>query len=54
MRILLHDCSGAGAHLFRSWATYINRSIILTTEVPFVLLDILHLLVLVGDIFILV
>ncbi|PNT48317.1 hypothetical protein POPTR_002G072300v4 [Populus trichocarpa] len=24
--------SGAGAHLFRSWATYINRSIILTTE----------------------
>jgi hypothetical protein len=54
MRVLLHDCSGAGAHLFRSWATYINRSIILTPEVPFVLLDILHLLVLVGDIFILV
>ncbi|GMJ12415.1 hypothetical protein like AT1G21480 [Hibiscus trionum] len=24
--------SGAGAHLFRSWATYINRSIILTPE----------------------
>ncbi|KAJ4846557.1 hypothetical protein Tsubulata_913790 [Turnera subulata] len=26
--------SGLGAHLFRSWATYINRSIILTPEVP--------------------
>lgn len=25
--------SGAGAHLFKSWATYINRSIILTPEV---------------------
>lgn len=25
--------SGAGAHLFRSWATFLNRSIILTTEV---------------------
>ncbi|KAF8364997.1 hypothetical protein HHK36_033004 [Tetracentron sinense] len=24
--------SGAGAHLFRSWATYLNRSIILTPE----------------------
>lgn len=48
----LHDCSGAGAHLFRSWATYINRSIILTPEVPLVLLDMLHLLDLVGDIFI--
>lgn len=24
--------SGAGAHLFKSWATYINRSIILTPE----------------------
>ncbi|EEF36251.1 probable beta-1,4-xylosyltransferase IRX10 [Ricinus communis] len=24
--------SGAGAHLFRSWATYINRSVILTPE----------------------
>lgn len=24
--------SGAGAHLFRSWATYLNRSIFLTTE----------------------
>lgn len=26
-------CSGAGAHLFRSWAKFINRSIILTPEV---------------------
>lgn len=26
-------CSGAGAHLFKSWATYMNRSIILTPEV---------------------
>ena len=25
--------SGAGAHLFRSWATFLNRSIILTPEV---------------------
>lgn len=25
--------SGAGAHLFRSWAKFINRSIILTPEV---------------------
>ncbi|XBI75922.1 hypothetical protein VPH35_069225 [Triticum aestivum] len=25
-------CSGAGAHLFRSWATFLNRSIILTPE----------------------
>ena len=28
--------SGAGAHLFRSWATYLNRSIILTPEVFYV------------------
>lgn len=27
------NCSGAGATLFRSWATYLNRSIILTPEV---------------------
>lgn len=26
-------CSGAGAHLFKSWAIYLNRSIILTPEV---------------------
>lgn len=27
--------SGAGAHLFKSWATYLNRSIFLTPEVQF-------------------
>ncbi|KAH7529505.1 hypothetical protein FEM48_Zijuj05G0191000 [Ziziphus jujuba var. spinosa] len=32
---LLPIYSGAGAHLFRSWATYINRSIILTPEVQY-------------------
>ncbi|KAF8717048.1 hypothetical protein HU200_026159 [Digitaria exilis] len=31
-------CSGAGAHLFRSWATFLNRSIILTPEVRVVVL----------------
>ncbi|GJN01207.1 hypothetical protein PR202_ga18454 [Eleusine coracana subsp. coracana] len=33
--------SGAGAHLFRSWATFLNRSIILTPEecVPVILSD---------------
>ncbi|KAF5444628.1 hypothetical protein F2P56_033748, partial [Juglans regia] len=30
--LLSLNCSGAGAHLFKSWATYINRSIILTPE----------------------
>ncbi|KAG6509373.1 hypothetical protein ZIOFF_027360 [Zingiber officinale] len=30
--------SGAGAHLFRSWATFLNRSIILTPEVLFLVL----------------
>ena len=29
----LLNCSGAGPHLFKSWATYLNRSIILTPEV---------------------
>lgn len=43
MCLLLLYCSGAGAHLFRSWATYINRSIILTPEVSFIILKILKL-----------
>lgn len=36
LHVWLFNCfnySGAGAHLFRSWATYLNRSIILTPEV---------------------
>ncbi|GAU40394.1 hypothetical protein TSUD_265380 [Trifolium subterraneum] len=32
--------SGAGAHLFKSWATYINRSIILTPEAVIVVVKI--------------
>ncbi|XP_028117814.1 uncharacterized protein LOC114315407 [Camellia sinensis] len=31
MRLSL-NCSGAGATFFRSWATYLNRSIFLTPE----------------------
>jgi hypothetical protein len=34
MSLLSLNRSGIGAHLFRSWAKYINRSIILTPEVP--------------------
>ncbi|MCI17435.1 exostosin family protein, partial [Trifolium medium] len=35
--------SGAGAHLFKSWATYINRSIILTPEAAIVVVKIRNL-----------
>lgn len=33
---LFPQCSGAGAHLFRYWAVFLNRSIILTPEVTMV------------------
>lgn len=35
-------CSGAGAHLFRSWAKFLNRSIILTPEVRVNALELLY------------
>lgn len=39
VKAVISNCSGAGAHLFKSWATFLNRSIILTPEVHISLLS---------------